>query len=60
MFYCYDECDDYWHMVTGTLIKSEKTDKSILQSPSTMHCEEGVPFCSEVWDTIFILYFKAE
>ena len=48
MFYRNDERDDFWHMGTGTLIKSGEPDEGVLLSPGTMHCgTEGVPFCSE-------------
>ena len=53
MFYRNDERDDFWHMGTGTLIKSGEPDEGTLLSPGTMHCgTEGVPFCSEAWDAI--------
>lgn len=38
MFYRNDERDDFWHMGTGTLIKSGEPDEGTLLSPGTMHC----------------------
>ena len=38
VFYRNNERDDYWHMGTGTLIKSGKPDEGVLLSPGTQHC----------------------
>ncbi len=47
------ERDDYWHMVSGTLVHEGTKNEDCLQSPGAMHCgTKGVPFCSEAWDAI--------
>ncbi len=63
MFYRNDERDDFWHMGAGTLVKCGEPDEpgEVLDiPPSNAHCgTEGVPFCSEAWDSISRYIFAA-